>query len=256
MGIFSSIGSALGGVVGGPVGAAIGGAVGAGIESSQAAGASEAASAAAAADRARALKAAKEGVDVAKEFLSDWESIYGGIEDNLSSFFSSLTPERFVALGLQNLQKEFQITRQRLGAEFAQRGISGSGIEISTDILLEAQRAKGRAQIRTDAPFKVAEATSKFLALGIGQKLPIQQGVTNALRAKANVLLGFATGATEAAATAATSAGVIQGEFGAAIEDLGGIFAGGFGGSGVEDFGRTFDPNRIPIPGRKPDIIS
>ncbi len=220
MGLFSAIGSVIGGAVGGPIGASIGAAIGAGIEGQQAGEASGAASAAAAGARQLAAESAQERVDVAREFLADWESIYGGIEDNLSSFFSSLTPERFTALGLEAFQKEFQVAQTRISESFAQRGIPDSGLEISLDTLLEAKRAEVRAGIRTEAPFKVAEAQSKFLALGLPFKPGVQAGFTGALQARTSLLEKFATGQTAAAASAAESAGIIQGEAVSAIGNV------------------------------------
>lgn len=250
MGLFSSIGSVLGGVVGGPIGSTIGGLIGSGIESSQAGGQADDASAAAAEARRKAALSSEEGVEVAQQFLAEWESIYGGIEDNLSSFFSSLTPERFTALGLETFQKEFQITQERISQSFAQRGIPDSGLEISLDTLLEAKRAETRAAIRTEAPFKVAEAQSKFLALGLPFKRPTQVGVSTAIQSRTNTLLGFASSSTEAAAQAAANAGIVQGEFAANISGLADLFGGVFGG-GSEDFGRS-PSDAIPIPARKP----
>jgi len=178
MGLFSAVGSVLGGIVGGPVGAtiggALGGAIGAGIAGAEAGEAAEGASAAALAARDAALKSSQEGVDVARDFLQDWEAIYGGIEDNLSSFFTSLTPERFVATGLENFQREFQKAQVRISESFAQRGIPDSGLELGVSTLLEAAAATERATIRSEAPFKVAEAQSKFLALGLPQKPGVQ----------------------------------------------------------------------------------
>ncbi len=260
MGLFSSIGSVLGGVagniiapgIGGSIGSAIGGTIGSGIEAGQAGSAADEASTAAAAARRRANKSSKEGVEVAQQFLAEWESIYGGIEDNLSSFFASLTPERFTALGLENFQQEFQVTQERINQSFAQRGIPDSGLEISLDTLLEAKRAEVRAGIRTEAPFKVAEAQSKFLALGLPFKRPTQVGVSSAIESRTNTLLGFASASTEAAAAAATGAGIVEGEFAANISGLADVFGGIFGGGGSqEDFGRT-PSSTIPIPGRKP----
>ena len=146
MGLFSLVGSVLGGAVGGPVGAAIGGAIGSGLESKSAQEGSAAASAAASQARGQVLEAAAERVDTARGFLTDFDRIFGGLEDNLSSFFGSLTEERFTALGLENFQKEFQTTQTRLRESFAQRGIPDSGLELSLDTLLEARRAETRAQ--------------------------------------------------------------------------------------------------------------
>jgi hypothetical protein len=150
--------------------------------------------------------------------LADFEAIYGGIEDNLGTFFSQMTPEVFIATGLENLQQEFQDTKTRINEQFAQR-FQGqeTGLQLSLDTMLEAARATERANIRTEAPFKVAEAQSKFLALGLPQKASSQAHILNSINARTNALGGFATGATAAAAEAAESAGILGGEFGAAL---------------------------------------
>jgi len=121
-------------------------------------------------------KATKAGKEASKRQLAfdqqtydDWQETYGPIQDNLADYYANLTPEYFEAQGLENYQKEQQASMQRIEENFAQRGIVDSGIAASVRKSAEFERAEARADIRTDAPLRVAEEKRNFLQVGLGQ---------------------------------------------------------------------------------------
>lgn len=166
------------------VGAIIGSAaIGAASSASSASKASSAAKAqAAAADRATeaSLQASREQLAFQQQQYADWEAIYGPIQDRLSSYNQSLTPDTFAALGLQGLQQSYTQSKQNIERSLAQRGLSSSGAAAEALTGLESQRMLGAAQIRQQAPQQVAAQQSNFLSLGLGLQPALQQGVSNA----------------------------------------------------------------------------
>ena len=86
-----------------------------------------------------------------------WKSVYGGLQDNLSTYYNSVTPEYYAAVGLESFQKEREVATKRMDQYMAQRGLVGSGIEASLKSQTELNAAETRATIRRDAPRLAAE---------------------------------------------------------------------------------------------------
>lgn len=125
----------------------------------------------ASADRAagNSYALSKEAIAFQKEQYKDWKAIYGDIQENLGEYYKNLTPEKLTSVGLVNQQKEYQMMKLNLEKEFAQKGISGSGVETAMKTSLAFQNAEARAGIRTGAEEAVAEKKLQFLGVGLGQ---------------------------------------------------------------------------------------
>lgn len=93
---------------------------------------------------------------------SKWEDIFGPVMDNLSSFYSNLTPAMLATTGLEAQQKEFQAAQTQVQKQFAQRGITGGAqAAISADMAM--QNAKAKADIRRDAELQVPQLQQDFV---------------------------------------------------------------------------------------------
>jgi len=129
-----------------------------------------------------AAQVAADQLDFQKEQYGDWKAIYGDLQTNLGDYYKSLTPERTTAMGLQNVQKEYQAAVKEIGTVAAQRGIAGSGLETSALVGARLDNAKNRATVRTNAPTQVAQEKAGFLSIGMGQGSQMLQtiaGVAN-----------------------------------------------------------------------------
>lgn len=104
-----------------------------------------------------------------QEKYDDWKDTYGGVEDNLSEYYNSLTPEFYEARGLETFQKEHQNALEGVRETLAQRGIEDSGIAAATEISFAQEGAVQRSQIRASAPSLAAEEQRSFLQVGLGQ---------------------------------------------------------------------------------------
>lgn len=137
--------------------------------------------------RAASQKAAGDAADVARESLAFqkeqfaiWTDVYGEIQKNLSDYYSSLGTDRVITLGLQNQAREAQTAQRNIETIFAQRGISDSGLELSTLANLEVESATQRAGIRSSAEDIVRGQQTDFLRIGLGQQPSLLGGVQSA----------------------------------------------------------------------------
>jgi len=105
-----------------------------------------------------------------------WESIYGSIQDNLSSYYSNLDPSKFKAEFDVDINESFDRAQAQVDANLASRGLQGSGIEAQAVSDIEQGRADALSQSRTQADQEVARQQAGFLGLGMGQQ---QQNVAN-----------------------------------------------------------------------------
>lgn len=143
--MFGSIVSAVGGIVGGVMGAK---------------GASDASKAAA--------KASDAELQFNQQRYDDWKAVFGPVQDNLSAYYSNLTPAYYEAVGLEAFELENNRALEGINTMLAQRGITDSGIaaQFKQEAALEA--ASARANIRRQAPVQAAGDQQAFLALGMG----------------------------------------------------------------------------------------
>ncbi len=139
-----------------------------------------------------------------RERYDDWKDTYGTVEDNLSGYFSTITPDFYAAQGLESFQKEQNASLARVREDYAQRGISDSGLAASTEAEFAIAGAESRARIRLEAPKKAREDQLRFLQVGLG--LSPGSAYSSALSQEADRLQGNANSAQQAAGEATGSA--------------------------------------------------
>ena len=158
------------------------------------------------ASKATAASSASSAASLAleKKKYKDWKKTYGGVEENLSEYYNSVTPDYYEARGLEAFQKEQQFAIEQVNESFAQRGIEDSGIALASDISFAQEGATQRATIRTQAPALAAEEQLGFLQVGLGQNPG--QSYSRSLAEKANRDAGAANQANAAAGRAVGNA--------------------------------------------------
>lgn len=154
----------------------------------KAAQAASAANAQAVAMSKEQIELAKEQLDFQKEQYQDWNNIYGDIQKNLGDYYENLSPDKLVAMGLQNQQREFQQVSTAIKRDMAQRGLSNSGLDVNANVVAGLQNATARAAIRTNAQQMANEQKMGFLGIGLGQGTQMLGQINNAA---ANVTSSF-----------------------------------------------------------------
>lgn len=131
-----------------------------------------------------AADSAAESADAQLEFqkqqYEDWKSIYGETSDNLAEFYNNYDAEYVTALGLHNIEKEYNTSKQKLIRNLAQRGIDTSGLTAAALTQLEIGKASEKANVRASAPLVAAQAQQSFLGLGLRLESSLQSGISNA----------------------------------------------------------------------------
>lgn len=135
----------------------------------------------------RAMDLQEEQFELFKKQLDDFQAIYGPIEENLGAFYNTLTPDYFAAQGLQAFNQEFQQNQEEMREFFAANEIP-SGVQVDLEQEANLSAARERAQIKTDAPFKVAEAQQGFLSLGLNRLPGVNTNVQNAGNSLTNTI--------------------------------------------------------------------
>ncbi len=126
-----------------------------------------------------AAQVARESLAFQKEQFAIWTDVYGEIQENLSDYFKSLGADKVITLGLQNQAREAQTAQRNIETIFAQRGISDSGLELSTLANLEITSATQRAGIRSSGEAIARGQQADFLRIGLGQQPSLLAGVQN-----------------------------------------------------------------------------
>ena len=121
-------------------------------------------------------KASKRSADAQDAQLSfdmerydDWQNIFGGVQENLSNYYNSISPDYYVAAGLEAFEKEREAQMDKLNETLAQRGLSNSGLAATVATEDAISSAEARASIRREAPRQAREDQSRFLQIGMGQ---------------------------------------------------------------------------------------
>jgi len=152
-----------------------------------AADASEKASSAADARAAKAGEKSDELIAFEKEKYDEWKDIYGDIEQNLADFYEGMTPEVMTSAGLQDEAQSFATAQTKIKESLAQRGLGGSGLEADLIKQQEIGSAETRAEIRRDAPLKVAEMQQNFLQPNLARKESGERNIASAMQSGASV---------------------------------------------------------------------
>lgn len=137
------------------------------------------------------IQLAREELEFQKEQYYDWEGIYGSMQENLGDYYNNLDPDKLVAMGLENQQKEFQQAQEQIRRDFAQRGLSDSGLELTTTAQNKVQNATARATIRSSGDEMANAQKMQFLGLGLGQGTQMLGIIGNSA---SNVTSAFNTG--------------------------------------------------------------
>lgn len=115
----------------------------------------------------QAAQASAEQLAFEKERYEDWKAIYGPIQENLSNYYSNISPDYYEAMGLEAFELERTATMEQLDTVLAQRGLTDSGLATQLEADMGMQAATQRAKIRRQAPVQARQEQQDFLSLGL-----------------------------------------------------------------------------------------
>lgn len=107
---------------------------------------------------------------MAKEQKAEWDKVYGPIQEKLAKNMRTMTLASVSALGLEGVEQEFEAAGVKIRESIAQRGLEGSGLEQEFKERAAITAAEAKAEIRAEAPEKIAKAQRSFLSLGLASR--------------------------------------------------------------------------------------
>lgn len=116
----------------------------------------------------QAKRAQRRQLSFAERQYQDWEQIFGNPMKQMSGYINSLSPEKYAAVGLENYEIEYSKALERLDADFAQRGLTNSGLAVQARTDLESQRIMDRVGIRRAAEDEVMNRRMQYLSMSSG----------------------------------------------------------------------------------------
>lgn len=154
------------------------GAVGATVYSAnKSASASKAATAAASASASEQAAVDRErlGFDMKAyedqmQSIADLEEIFGPIRENLSNYYSNVSPQMYEMRGKDAIENEFKKAQSNLDAAFSNNGMFNSGQMINAKVSLEAARAEANARNTTGAGQQYAAEQASWLTIGLNEQ--------------------------------------------------------------------------------------
>lgn len=115
----------------------------------------------------QAAQASAEQLAFEQARYDDWKAIYGPIQENLSNYYSNISPDYYEAMGLEAFELERTAMMEQLDTVLAQRGLADSGMAAQLEADMGMQAATQRAKIRRQAPVQARQEQQDFLSLGM-----------------------------------------------------------------------------------------
>lgn len=147
--------------------------------------------------REEARLAREEQLAWEREQYQDWQNIYGGLEENLSDYYNTLSADTIAVEQLENFAFERDAALDRMRTQLAQRGIESSGITAAAELSSSLASAEAGAQIRSSAPRQAAQEKQAFLQTGLAQNP--KAGIRNAYAQNVNAVQQEGTNRTNRA---------------------------------------------------------
>jgi len=105
--------------------------------------------------------------DFARTQYQDWLNTFGPVQDNLSAFYSNLTPDYYASRGIEAFNKERDTELNDLNTLISQTNVGADAAKElrKNESILAAQ---SKSQIRRYAGEAVANQQQQFLSIGLG----------------------------------------------------------------------------------------
>jgi len=187
-----------------------------------------------------------EGIDMAQGLIDDWEGTFGGIQDNLSDYYSNLDPDKFSTQNKSAYKQNMDKQMAQFNESMAATGLQSAGMKQQAQQEAAFQTAEANANYDIMAPEQVNQMQQSFVNSGEGQRNTAQNAMTNAQNRQSN---NATTGGTNLQGQYTNQANQYsqseQGYMGAAGSAFGSAI-----GLGIEGYGK----NQTGISGpRRPD---
>ena len=191
----------------------------------------------------------EEGVEMAQGLMDDWESTFGGIQDNLATYYQELDPAKYSASAKANLATNMDKQMTQFNESMASQGLQSAGMKQQTAKEAAFKTAEANSAIDIAAEDKVMGMKQGFVNSGEGQRSQATNALTTAQARQgqyattgANAMMKANQGVAEAYSGAAAG----YGNSAAGFAGAGGSMMGSAIGLGIGS--GAFDSKKKPKP--------
>jgi len=114
----------------------------------------------------------------AQRLLDEWETTYGGLEDNLSDYYNNLDPDKYATQYKSNLNENIDKQVGQMNDEMASSGLMSAGMKAQGAKEAAFAKATGGAQADLMAEDKVMGMKTDFLNRGENRKAMYDNALT------------------------------------------------------------------------------
>ncbi len=140
----------------------------------------------------------EQGMEYAQGLMDNWESSFGGIQDNLTQYYNNLDPEKFATQNKADYKQALDKQMGQFNETMAASGLQSAGMKQQTAKEAMFKTAEANSQIDLAAEDQVAQMKQGFLQFGEGQRGSAENAMGNAQANQAN-FAGMGQNATDAA---------------------------------------------------------
>lgn len=146
-------------------------------------------------------------LDTQVEKYNEWKTIYGDLQEDVSTYFKNLTGDSLATKQIQQVQQAYQASQKQMDEQLAQRGLSGSGAAVQGLIQNSQTMASASANIRANSELEANKQKMGFLNTGLSQDISLTQGIAQTGISGANIQ-GTLAGGSSSNATSLTNTGL------------------------------------------------
>ncbi len=127
----------------------------------------------------QALGYGEDALGFAQGLLEDWETTFGGIQENLSQYYSNLDPAKYAQEYKTNLNQNIDKQVGQVNDKMASSGLQTAGMKQQLDKEAAFAKAEGGAQADLMAEDKVNAMKQGFVNTGASQQANAQSSISN-----------------------------------------------------------------------------
>ena len=169
----------------------------------------------------------EDALQFSQDMLGDWEDTFGGIEENLSSYYQNLDPAKYSQQYKTNLNENIDKELTQMNESMAASGLQTAGMKQQTAKEAAFAKAQGGAESDLMAEDKVRGMQQGFLNTGANQKSAANSSITNSYGNLANINM---SAANSIGGMYGAQSGLSQGQSNQSASDAAGFMKGGMEG--------------------------
>ena len=135
----------------------------------------------------KAMASSQAQFDFNQQQLDDWENMFGGLEQNVTDFYTELDPTKYATESKTALFNSMDKSMKQYNEDLSARGMQSAGMKAQADKEMAFAKAEGAAGIDMGAEEHVAGMQSNYLNSKENRRTNATAGVNNAFSNQTNM---------------------------------------------------------------------